>query len=309
MPKATLSRPAFVPPDPLLVTRNTRPGKKKKNDTLDISLLFHTMKKTTSKRAVLRKKLRTKMTSAIRLVVTRGADAVDVNSGPEATVRHVDALDLISGLTGRRGREQLPVDSYPRLVMIANPMPADRHLVLKDWTYVITPSLKLYRMPLPNLVQAVRQALTFLKLHASRMEASWESMPARKSAGKRLQPTREREPAGANDTQRAGTALPPPRYGEAVTGGGQLGNLEILSSSHPAAPSQQKAPRAIPKLFFPSRPAMTGTQEPNLKGPPGPNTGGSPGHVQPLTRPETNVMTSARARMFAQRPVRLPKEK
>ncbi|KIJ06263.1 hypothetical protein PAXINDRAFT_103442 [Paxillus involutus ATCC 200175] len=192
--------------------------------------------------------------------------------------------------------------------MIANPTPADRHLVLKDWTYVITPSLKLYRMPLPNLVQAVRQALTFLKLHASRIEASWESMPARKVAGKRLQPTREREPAGVNDTQRAGTASPPPRYGEGVTGGGQP---RILSSSHPVAPSQQKASRAIPKLFFPSRPAMTGTQEPNLKGPlaPGPDTGGSPGHVQPLRRPETNVMTSARARMFAQRPVRLPKEK
>ncbi|KIK96752.1 hypothetical protein PAXRUDRAFT_282150 [Paxillus rubicundulus Ve08.2h10] len=311
MPKATLSRPAFVPPDPLVVTHNTRPGKKRKNRTLDISLFFHTMKKMTSKRAVLRKKLRTKMTSAIQLVVTRGADAVDVEDRTEATARRVDALDLISGLTGRRGREQLPVDSYPRLVMIANPMLVDRHLVLKDWTYVITPSLKLYRMPLPNLVQAVRQALTFLKLHASRIEASWarEIIPARKTAGKRLQSTHERELAGVNDTQRAGTASPPTRDGEAVTSVGQLANLENFSSSHPVAPSRQEASRAIPKLFFPSRPAGTETQDPNLKRSLAPGTGGSPGHVRSLSQPETNVVTSARARMFAQRPIRLPKDK
>ncbi|KAF9224977.1 hypothetical protein BS17DRAFT_807993 [Gyrodon lividus] len=298
MPKATLSRPAFVPPDPLLVTRRTPTRKKKSKDTLDISLLFHVMKKSTSKRAVLRKKLRTKMTSAIALVVTRGADAVDVSGG--------------LGVEAEEGTmHTLPVDSYPPLMMVVNPMPVDRHLVLKDWTYVITPNLKVYRMPLPNLVQAVRKALTFLKHHASRMEASWESMPARKPIKKRSHQTPQREPTWVNDAQRTVIVSPPTRYDETVSGaaqGGQLGNLENLASSHPVASSRQKYSGAVPKLFFPSRSATSGRQKTD-RGTPGSDTSVSPGYVQPSQQPETNVMASARARMFVKRPVLLRKEK
>ncbi|KAF9233039.1 hypothetical protein BU15DRAFT_66938 [Melanogaster broomeanus] len=179
VPKAILSKPPFMPPDPLLVTRrmrenneiseNKRWKKQKQKDRIDISLLFVVLKKTTNKRAVLRRQLRSKFAAAIDLVVTRGADAVEMRNDPNSP-------------TGKSIARPLPVDSYAPLTVIASPIPTDRYLILEDWTYIITPGLKVYRMPLPHLIRAIRQALTFLKQHAARVQASWDSKLNQKGA-------------------------------------------------------------------------------------------------------------------------------
>ncbi|KAN0094690.1 hypothetical protein V8E55_002977 [Tylopilus felleus] len=122
----------------------------------NVSLLFHTSKKLTSKSCVIRRRLRSKMTAAISLVVARNADAIHA---PESDKQ---ARPILSSPTLSRS----PQDSEP--------------LTLQGWTYLVMPNLTIYKMPLPNLVKAVREALLSLNKQSKRLEAAWATMPKRR---------------------------------------------------------------------------------------------------------------------------------
>jgi hypothetical protein len=99
LPNAVLHEPVdFVPINPLLATTHVRARTVSILDPVthktrrhiadarvaalaqsgrrNVSLLFHTSKKATSKSCVIRRRLRSKMTAAIDLVVARNADAI-----------------------------------------------------------------------------------------------------------------------------------------------------------------------------------------------------------------------------------------
>ncbi|KAI9567691.1 hypothetical protein HD554DRAFT_2173094 [Boletus coccyginus] len=151
----------FVPINPLLATDRVRApsdGQHSARQLADaraaalarrgrhnLSLLFHTSKKATSKSCVIRRRLRSKMTAAISLVVARNADAVEPASRSQLT--------LVSRAT------------------------QGEPLVLQGWTYLVMPDLAIYKTPLPNLVQVVRKALLSLNHQSKRLEASWSAPP------------------------------------------------------------------------------------------------------------------------------------
>lgn len=45
---------------------------------------------------------------------------------------------------------------------------------LIDWTYMVIPRLEVYRMPMPQLIQEMREALRTIYEKAQRLEAYWE---------------------------------------------------------------------------------------------------------------------------------------
>ncbi|KAG9308292.1 hypothetical protein JVU11DRAFT_12055 [Chiua virens] len=137
----------------------------------NVSLLYHTSKKATSKSCVIRRRLRSKMTAAIGLVIGRNADAVDP---PEVVDRP------------RSGA------SYPCLNLVYRPLQEGERLVLQDWTYLVIPDLAIYKMPLLNLVQAVRKALLHLGPQMLRLESTWSTLPKSRSPNGRVPGPRPR---------------------------------------------------------------------------------------------------------------------
>ncbi|KAH0826258.1 hypothetical protein J3R83DRAFT_5727 [Lanmaoa asiatica] len=148
----------------------------------NVSLLFHTSKKATSKLCVIRRRLRSKMTSAIGLVVGRNADAVDApeNDQPASPLRPVSSR---------------PVTPYPPLNLVSRPLQESERLILQDWTYLVIPDLSIYRIPLPNLVQAVRKALLSLSHQSIRLESSWSALPKSKARSPQTLPLDRRSPS------------------------------------------------------------------------------------------------------------------
>ena len=148
----------------------------------NISLLFRTPKKATSKSCVIRRRLRSKMTAAISLVVGRNADAVETDQPASPLSFSCSCANPI----------QRPATPSPPLNLVCRPLQEGECLILQgdcpfspacpvsdayiDWTYLVIPNLALYRMPLPNLVQAVRKALLSLGHQSMRLESSW-SLP------------------------------------------------------------------------------------------------------------------------------------
>ncbi|KAG8216161.1 hypothetical protein J3R82DRAFT_8167 [Butyriboletus roseoflavus] len=129
----------------------------------NVGLIFHTSKKTTSKSCVIRRRLRSKMTAAFDLVVSRSADAVD--APPPSLPRLVTSIPA-----------QRPATSYPPLELVSRPLQESEHLVLQDWSYLVIPDLAIYKTPLPNIVQAIRKALLSLGHQSKRLESSWSAL-------------------------------------------------------------------------------------------------------------------------------------
>ena len=145
----------------------------------NISLLFHTPKKATSKSCVIRRRLRSKMTS---LVMGHNADAMETDQPARP----------LSFSRSCANPKQRPATPYPPLNLVCRPLQEGERLILQgdcpfsparpvsdayiDWTYLVIPNLALYKMPLPNLVQAVRKALLSLGHQSMRLESSW-SLP------------------------------------------------------------------------------------------------------------------------------------
>ncbi|KAH7883084.1 hypothetical protein F5I97DRAFT_175908 [Phlebopus sp. FC_14] len=243
LPKATLHRKDYTPPNPIPPSR--------KRAKKDISLIFHTFKKNTSKLAVVRSRLRSKMSAAISLVVTRDADGVEASQ--------------LSGAS-RCGTAERPPDHAhkPAFTLISNPIPKDYVLVLRDWTYVISPNLSVYRTSLPELVCNVRKALFTIKDKATRLELSWRKPPPHRSRLKQDIPVWPKSisgPASEGPTSRSGhqrldmtpsvvsTRRPDrPRLDE-IAGGRKSFQPRKLQTQPSTA-----IPRHIPRLFSSSPP-------------------------------------------------------
>ncbi|KAF8128551.1 hypothetical protein EV363DRAFT_1339829 [Boletus edulis] len=95
------------------------------------------------------------MTAAICLVIGRNADAV-----------HTPEIDHPRKRT-----------SHPPLHLVSHQ--EGESLVLQDWTDLIIPDLSIYKIPFPNLIQAVRKALLSLSRQAKRIEVSWSAVSNR----------------------------------------------------------------------------------------------------------------------------------
>ncbi|KAH7929007.1 hypothetical protein BV22DRAFT_1003669 [Leucogyrophana mollusca] len=264
VPKGALLRPEVERPSPMKLGRTTSNKEHSggRARSVSLSLLFVISKKSTSKRAVVRHRLSTRMKSAVALVVTRGANAVFLDS-KDGTI---------------------PIGSVPhRLSLVSSEThltPSGLPWVLSDWTYVLTPTLIAYRMPLPELVLHVRAALDSINTQAHRLEAGWGR------ARKQMQPSDE---SPRNKNKEVCFAfesfdLPQPAYSAPQAPPllvDQLMRLEELDG--PLVPTDiPSLPRPTPRLFFPGMPA-----------PPKNQTSSPP----PLTRVKTTE------RLFSKRPV------
>ncbi|KAL4071740.1 hypothetical protein J3A83DRAFT_2897590 [Scleroderma citrinum] len=145
VPKVAMVNDEWQPPPPVLKER------RKRKDQLDISLLFKTFIKLTHKHTTLRRRVTRKLYMAISLVLTKGADA----DAPQRTL-----FDGNSGL-------------YPisQSTSILNPKPTA--LVLRDWTYIITPKIEVYRMSYTDLIVDIRRSFGDIYSQAKRMEETW----------------------------------------------------------------------------------------------------------------------------------------
>lgn len=151
---------------------------------LDMSILFMISKKNTNKRAVVRNRIAMRIRSAFELIVTRGADA-----GPKDNVkgrqsgkecRPEESSSIVKTpkkKLDRSGRElklaSLSSSITPsNLELVSNPAPT-KHLILQDWTYVMSPSLLSYSMPLPDLIQHLRTGLEKIRAQSTKLDAQW----------------------------------------------------------------------------------------------------------------------------------------
>ena len=149
------------------VVQSKRPWEK--GEVVNMSLI-KVIGKNTSKSAVIRKKIGAKLKMAVRLVVTRGASAVEV---------------------GKKGKSKLELrcdeeDAGAKWILRGTSIAiygchnVDRKnciwgaFGLIDWTYMVIPRLEVYRMPMPQLVQEMRVALQAIYEKAQRLEAYWE---------------------------------------------------------------------------------------------------------------------------------------
>lgn len=186
VPKGALLRPEFERhlsqvERSVIVPRGERKDSYKR---LDMSIFFMISKKNTNKRAVVRNRIAMRIRSAFELIVTRGADAE-----PKANVearrvgkecRPEESSSIVrkpKKKLDRSGRE-LKLDSLAssitssNLGLVSNPAPT-KHLILQDWTYVMSPSLLSYRMPLPDLIQHLRVGLERIRAQSMKLDAQW----------------------------------------------------------------------------------------------------------------------------------------
>ncbi|KAF6751705.1 hypothetical protein DFP72DRAFT_906901 [Ephemerocybe angulata] len=71
--------------------------------------------------------------------------------------------------------------------------------VMRDWTYVVFPTMRLYRMPYTELIPDIRDALSYVRKEALKIEESWtrppKQSPRQTSPGaKKPKPQRTRPP-------------------------------------------------------------------------------------------------------------------
>ncbi|KAG1791992.1 uncharacterized protein HD556DRAFT_1293967, partial [Suillus plorans] len=142
VPKGALLRPEFERRLPqiersAMVPRGERKDGSKK---LDMSIVFMISKKKTNKRAVVRNRIAMRIRSAFELIVTRGADAEPKENVED---RHLGKKSMFICLSSHMD---------------------------KDWTYVMSPSLLSYRMPLPDLIQHLRAGLESIRAQSMKLD-------------------------------------------------------------------------------------------------------------------------------------------
>ncbi|KAG2121262.1 hypothetical protein DEU56DRAFT_918268 [Suillus clintonianus] len=168
--------------------RNRKNGPK----SLDMSIFFMIAKKKTDKRAVVRNRIAMRIRSAFELIVARGADAEPkdnvegrrVSKEPEPGLGPGPQESASSNVA--RNPKKKPDRSVQRLKLaslassiapsnlglVSNPASTE-HLILQDWTYVMSPSLLSYRMPLPDLIQHLRAGLESIRAQSTKLDLLW----------------------------------------------------------------------------------------------------------------------------------------
>ncbi|KAG2159494.1 uncharacterized protein EDB93DRAFT_1070688, partial [Suillus bovinus] len=151
VPKGALLRPEFERRSsqmerPAMVPRGERKDSSKR---VDMSIVFMISKKNTNKRAVVRNRIAMRIRSAFELIVARGADA-----------------ELKDNDNSRQlGKERGPEESSSA---VRKPKKNIDH-----WTYVMSPTLLSYRMPLPDLIQHLRAGLESIRAHSMKLDVQW----------------------------------------------------------------------------------------------------------------------------------------
>ncbi|KAG2103450.1 uncharacterized protein F5147DRAFT_775993 [Suillus discolor] len=186
VPKGALLRPEFERRLPqiersAMVPRGERKDGSKK---LDMSMVFMISKKKTNKRAVVRNRIAMRIRSAFELIVTRGADAEPKENVKDRHLGKKCGPEESSSVVRKpkkkldRSNRELKLASLAssitpsNLGLISNPAPT-RHLILQDWTYVMSPSLLSYRMPLPDLIQHLRAGLESIRAQSMKLDVQW----------------------------------------------------------------------------------------------------------------------------------------
>lgn len=186
VPKGALLRPEFdrrlsrMERSAMVPQGERKDGSKR----LDMSIFFMISKKNTNKRAVVRNRIAMRIRSAFELIVTRGADAepkdnvegrqVGKERGPEESSSVVRKPKKKINRSGRELKLASLASSITpsNLGLVLNPAPT-KHLILQDWTYVMSPSLLSYRMPLPDLIQHLRVGLESIRAQSMKLDGQW----------------------------------------------------------------------------------------------------------------------------------------
>lgn len=149
---------------------------------LNMSILFMISKQKTNKRAVVRNRIAMRIRTALELIVSRGADAerkvnvkgrqVSKECRPEEPSGVVRKRKIdCPGRESKLGRLASPI-TRSNLGLVSNPAPS-RHLILQDWTYVMSPTLLSYRMPLPDLIRHLRAGLERILAQSKDLNEQW----------------------------------------------------------------------------------------------------------------------------------------
>ncbi|KAG0708774.1 hypothetical protein DFH29DRAFT_993650 [Suillus ampliporus] len=188
VPKGALLRPEFESRVSQVERSTTEPCRNRKNGyrRLDMSILFMISKKKTNKRAVVRNRIAMRIRAAFELIVARGADAEPRENvegrdgGKECRPEESASSNIVRKPKKKNDRSvhksklaSLMSSATPsNLGLVSNPAPT-KHLILQDWTYVMSPSLLSYRMPLPDLIQHLRAGLESIRAQSMKLDALW----------------------------------------------------------------------------------------------------------------------------------------
>ncbi|KAG2007209.1 hypothetical protein CC2G_014922 [Coprinopsis cinerea AmutBmut pab1-1] len=119
-----------------------------------ISLNFATNKAKMGGKAVYASHVRRRVRSAVSLIVTHGAKAKEEEGSANGAPSR---KKLVYDLEEVEQRRTQPGNGW----------------ILKGWTYLVFPTLQLYRMPIPDLVSELREALQQIYKIGSAWEAQW----------------------------------------------------------------------------------------------------------------------------------------
>lgn len=184
VPKGALLRPEFERRSSRVERSAIAPHGKDGSKRLDMSILFMISKQKTNKRAVVRNRIAMRIRSAFELIVTRGADTepkdnvegrqVVKECGPEASTSVVRKSKRKFDRSDRELKLASLASSITpsNLRLISNPA-STKHLILQDWTYVMSPSLLSYRMPLPDLIRHLRAGLESIRAQSMKLDVQW----------------------------------------------------------------------------------------------------------------------------------------
>ncbi|KAF9495167.1 hypothetical protein BDN71DRAFT_1506925 [Pleurotus eryngii] len=115
---------------------------------IPMSFFIATSIKNTSKKGTIRSTIKHRLRTALNMIVARGAE---------------------SG-TDTRGRQKLVFNE-------AKATEQGNKWLLHDWTYIFSPTLELYRMPYPVMVDTLSKALHSIRVRGLKLETGWEKTP------------------------------------------------------------------------------------------------------------------------------------
>ncbi|EGO01288.1 hypothetical protein SERLA73DRAFT_179438 [Serpula lacrymans var. lacrymans S7.3] len=208
-------------------------GRKK----IDMNLFSVVSKKNIDKRAVVRHRIITRFKSAIGLILAHGADAVEDTSahGKNKTKSSARRLTLIS------------TDSKP------GKGPSGNDWILADWSYLVVPTLFVYRMPMAELVQYIRAALETISEKAKLLERKWEKTYTLPSAPRLPLPSKD--PSPISPLPDRSTPLETPSHTTVINNVPQtIVDFPVPPVSQDSHVATLSTPRPIPRLFFPNMP-------------------------------------------------------
>ncbi|KDQ32593.1 hypothetical protein PLEOSDRAFT_1031587, partial [Pleurotus ostreatus PC15] len=123
-------------------------GPRHSGTRIPMSFFIATSIKNTSKKGTIRSTIKHRLRTALNMIVARGAE-----SGTDA-----------------RGRQKLVLNE-------AKATEQGNKWLLHDWTYIFSPTLELYRMPYPVMVDTLSKALHSIRVRGLKLETGWQKTP------------------------------------------------------------------------------------------------------------------------------------